>query len=618
MATQIEMRARRGSQITEEVAEVLENRDLRPDEKTRVIDAINYLIPEYSTAHLTDPEQIAERDETIDGWNRTFAKGQSYYFGENPLDPRGKKQKKSMVSHALIKWTGARLDDPTLTKQQRRDYEKYLNVLKKHRRILEEREEVVAKSEVSIPGTKRRSRTNGRTQTDLTSGQGPSLPAFTLTDGPGEDSRFARSFDEGSFASDDPEITEEPNPFDEISQAPMLPVPDRRGSIRNVEMTTIVFSYSDPVYDREAEWWAENQIQKDLGRKWPKSAWTRIVKEKRRKEYIKTARRLLVEANNPFAEIDLATEQIVNRDAYRQEYEEALAATVRGIEINPELFAKDTPRKATGLFGIRLREKMVQLAQDTSLTPEQIDQVFGEFIRENHAEFKRLFGIEGKFESIRPFSSKLSEKLTQLRSNMIQNGIPSSEAHKYLNIVFANSVENWKRYPLKRTPEGLQSKSREQIFPPPPSQSGRFPAGSFSGRRFEGGFVSAGLRTGSQAAEASQPTADNSSVTLPLEYKKLLGKDYVRIGERNTFKIKEIKQIDGEYYAILGREDEKDQKVKIDDLENPHSVWKVAPPPTPDQKEKPDTRSRVRKIAGSVRRKISGGLRWIWRHLKFW
>ena len=119
------------SSVRENIVEGLEDENLNPDELTQLIDALNHLYSEYSTAHLVDPRQIAERDETTEAWNKTFAISQSYYFAENPFDP-GKKIERSIPTHGLLGWAAYRLEDPTLTEEQIKDYREHMSVLEKH------------------------------------------------------------------------------------------------------------------------------------------------------------------------------------------------------------------------------------------------------------------------------------------------------------------------------------------------------------------------------------------------------------------------------------------------------------------------------------------------------
>lgn len=134
--------------VGEGIIEDLQTEDII-DNLVEVTDAVNYLFHDYSTAHLTDPEQIAEREETREAWDETFGPFEEerlYYFSKNPEDPT-KKFERSIPTHGLMGWTAGRLTDPNLPDELRRNYTKYLRILEKYSKPVVEIDKKRAKTE---------------------------------------------------------------------------------------------------------------------------------------------------------------------------------------------------------------------------------------------------------------------------------------------------------------------------------------------------------------------------------------------------------------------------------------------------------------------------------------
>lgn len=208
----------------------------------------------------------------------------------------------------------------------------------------------------------------------------------------------------------------------------------------------LIFSAVDPAFDREAEKWAEQKLQRELKptegrmgkiRSARRIAATRLTEEGKRQKYIKEYKAALVKAGNPYAEID-DSGKISNHDTDRPDFESSVQATLVGLDRNPDQFAS---RKILAEEKLRERISFELYAYiGKRLSPTEIEEKFAKFTRENSIDLRKYFGKD--FDSsdfMAGFRSNLVGKVMEVRQAIDSGALELADVD--FNVGFA--IPRW-------------------------------------------------------------------------------------------------------------------------------------------------------------------------------
>lgn len=208
----------------------------------------------------------------------------------------------------------------------------------------------------------------------------------------------------------------------------------------------LIFSAVDPAFDREAEKWTEQRLQRELTptegrmgkiRSARRIVATRLTEEGKRQKYIREYKATLVKAGNPYAEID-DSGKVSNRDTDRPDFESSVQATLVGLDRNPDQFAT---RKV--LADEKLREKIsfeLYSYIGKRLTPAEIEESFAKFTKANSLDLRKYFGKN--FDSsdfMAGFRSNLVSKVMEVRQTIDSGALELADVD--FNVGFA--IPRW-------------------------------------------------------------------------------------------------------------------------------------------------------------------------------